>query len=391
MQVVSISMKPSSYAGVTSFIHSKQVVNSDVLLTKGMTEEMHKDVMDSMYTRRKRLTDENPSVASNVGNTTMDTVNPLDPGPWMIRNSLIILKKWSMDTILCKEELTRILVWVKIHDVPIQVFSEDSFSITTSQIGKPIMLDYYTTSMCIESWGISSFSYCLIEINADDVLKESLTIGVPLIEGTAFTIETVSIEYEWKPPRCDLCKIFGYVQYHCLKKVSITPAVVTFTVATPTVENTNDGFQTKGKNKKKQGKSKSTNGVQFSGHSIKQSVRYEPKATTSAPKKGATNVGNASKSSSMLKTTTTSTMQGNIPMSNPYFALDDESDEEVENVYDESADLFQSKKTDGSSFNISVLIYFTGKIKGLDNVQKLNTPYPWDWIRRIESLERQTR
>nr|GEY52669.1 putative reverse transcriptase domain-containing protein [Tanacetum cinerariifolium] len=35
VQAVSISMKPSSYAGVTSFIHSKQVVNSDVLLTKG--------------------------------------------------------------------------------------------------------------------------------------------------------------------------------------------------------------------------------------------------------------------------------------------------------------------------------------------------------------------
>nr|GEY84069.1 zinc knuckle CX2CX4HX4C [Tanacetum cinerariifolium] len=49
----------------------------------------------------------------------------LEGGPWLIRNSLIILKKWSMDTRLLKEELTRIPIWVLLHDVPIQVFEED--------------------------------------------------------------------------------------------------------------------------------------------------------------------------------------------------------------------------------------------------------------------------
>ncbi|GJZ31773.1 hypothetical protein Tco_0576820 [Tanacetum coccineum] len=41
----------------------------------GMTEERCKDVMDSMYITWKRLTEENLSVASSVGNTTMDTSN----------------------------------------------------------------------------------------------------------------------------------------------------------------------------------------------------------------------------------------------------------------------------------------------------------------------------
>ncbi|GJX00859.1 hypothetical protein Tco_0184772 [Tanacetum coccineum] len=77
--------------------------------------------------------------------------------------------------------------------------------------------------------------------------------------------------------------------------------------------------------------------------------RYEPKATTNAPKKGATNVGNASKSSSMLKSSVTSTKKGNITMSNSYSALNDESDEDVENVYNESDNLFQSTRIIGSS------------------------------------------
>ncbi|GKD05028.1 NB-ARC domains-containing protein [Tanacetum coccineum] len=69
---------------------------------------------------------------------------------------------------------------------------------------------------------------------------------------------------------------------------------------------------------KKKGKSKSTNGGQFGGYPVKQTVKYEPKTTTSASKKGTTNVGNASKSSTMLKTTVTSTMHDNIHVSNPY-------------------------------------------------------------------------
>ncbi|GJR72483.1 zinc knuckle CX2CX4HX4C containing protein [Tanacetum coccineum] len=120
--------------------------------------------------------------------------------------------------------------------------SKDGLSIIASQIGMPIMLDSYTSSICIESWGESSFARCLIEINAGDVLKESLTMGVPLIEDSGFTIETVNTEYEWKPPRCDLCKIFGHVQDHCPKKVSITSFVDNLIV-----EKINDGFQTVGR------------------------------------------------------------------------------------------------------------------------------------------------
>nr|GEX44037.1 hypothetical protein [Tanacetum cinerariifolium] len=152
-------------------------------------------------------------------------------------------------------------------------------------------------------------------------------MGVPLIKGMGFIIEIVTIEYEWKPPRCDLCKISSHVQGHCLKKVSKTPSVVTSNVATLIVEKTNNGFQTVGKNKKKKGKSKSTNDCLFGGQPVKKTIRYEPKATTSVPKKGTTNVGNASKLSTMLKTTVTSTMNDNILVSNPYYALDEESEE----------------------------------------------------------------
>ncbi|GJW17293.1 UDP-glycosyltransferase 76G1-like protein [Tanacetum coccineum] len=213
------------------------------------------------------------------------------------------------------------------------------------------MLDSYTSSMCKDSWGRSSFARCLIEVNSEADLVDSVTIGIPSLTGDDFTKETIRVEYEWRPPRCDECKIFGHVHDHCPKKMVNPPIVTTSNVVAPTVEKSNDGFQTVGKKKKRKGKSKSTNGGQFTGPSVKQTVRYEPKATTIAPKKGATNVSNPSKSSSMLKTADTSPKNDNFTTSNSFSALNDEEedDEEVENVYDESTNLVPNTNTAGSS------------------------------------------
>ncbi|GJT11831.1 zinc knuckle CX2CX4HX4C containing protein [Tanacetum coccineum] len=182
-------------------------------------------------------------------------------------------------------------------------------------------------------------------------LVNVVTIGVPSLTEDDFTKETIHVEYEWRPPRCDLCKIFGHVYDDFPKRVASPLIVITSNVITPTVEKSNDGFQTVGKNKKRKGKSKSTNGGQFVGPSVKPNVRYEPKAITSAPKKGATNVGNASKSSTMSKTIGTSSKNDNIITSNSYSALNEEKDEEedVKNVYDETDNLFPNTKIEGSS------------------------------------------
>ncbi|GKA43955.1 hypothetical protein Tco_0736679 [Tanacetum coccineum] len=115
-----------------------------------------------------------------------------------------------------------------------------------------------------------------------------------------------------------------------IETVSIHPIV-----DTPIIEKTNDGFQMVGK---KKGKSKSTNGGQFGGHLFKQDVRYELKATAGVPKKGAT------KNNLPFKAIVPPTKECNISMSNSYAALDYESEEEVENVYDESANLLNSTK-----------------------------------------------
>ena len=163
----------------------------------------------------------------------------------MIRNVPIILKPWTLNTNLLKEDLTNVPVWVKFHDVPLAMFFDDGLSLLATLIGTPKRLDAFASQMCKESWGRSSFARCMIEVKSDEVLKDSLIVEIPLLDGTGSTIEKVRVEYEWKPPRCDTCKLFGQTLTDCPKFVT-PPTKPTLSVTV------NDGF--KPVNNKKKGK-----------------------------------------------------------------------------------------------------------------------------------------
>nr|GEU56164.1 hypothetical protein [Tanacetum cinerariifolium] len=90
----------------------------------------------------------------------------LKNGPYMIQNVPITLKKWSPDVNVTKEELVKVTVWVKLHYNPMVPSSSDRLSMIAIKLGKPIMLDSYTSSMCMDSWGYGSFTRTLIELGA---------------------------------------------------------------------------------------------------------------------------------------------------------------------------------------------------------------------------------
>ncbi|GKA94634.1 ATPase, F1/V1/A1 complex, alpha/beta subunit [Tanacetum coccineum] len=77
----------------------------------------------------------------------------LENGTWFIRNNLLILKKWNPDENLLKEDVSIVLVWVKLHCVPVAAFGEDGLSVIATKLGTPLLLDSYTSDMCMQSWG----------------------------------------------------------------------------------------------------------------------------------------------------------------------------------------------------------------------------------------------
>ncbi|GKD59904.1 cytokinin dehydrogenase 3-like protein [Tanacetum coccineum] len=147
----------------------------------------------------------------------------LENGPWFIRNNPLILKKWHPDENLLKEDVSTVPVWVKLHGVPVTAFSEDGLSAIATKLGTPLMLDSYTSDMCMQSWGRSSYARVMVELRADVELKDNIVVAMPKITREGHYTCNVRVEYEWKPPRCSSCKVFGHVHEECTKNTGFKP------------------------------------------------------------------------------------------------------------------------------------------------------------------------
>nr|GEW59833.1 hypothetical protein [Tanacetum cinerariifolium] len=107
-----------------------------------------------------------PVVANYVRNTWgLDAM--LENGLWFIRNNPLIMKKWHPDENLLKKDVSTVSVWVKLHGVPVTAFSEDDLSDIATKPGTLLMLNSYTSDMCMQSLGRLSYARAMIELRAD--------------------------------------------------------------------------------------------------------------------------------------------------------------------------------------------------------------------------------
>ncbi|XP_021979840.1 uncharacterized protein LOC110875959 [Helianthus annuus] len=145
-------------------------------------------------------------------------MNVLKDGPWIIKSQPLFLNTWTPTTKLEKKEVKKVQVWVKIHEVPIAAYTEDGLSLIATTIGEPKLMDSFTTSMCTDSWGRSSYARALVEISADKEFREEITMAIPESEGEGFIKETMYVEYGWSPHRCPTCCVFGHTVEMCPKR-----------------------------------------------------------------------------------------------------------------------------------------------------------------------------
>ncbi|GJX41056.1 zinc knuckle CX2CX4HX4C containing protein [Tanacetum coccineum] len=97
--------------------------------------------------------------------------------------------------------------------------SEDGLSIIATKLGNPLMLESYTSDMCMQSLGRLSYARAMIDLRDDEELKYSIMVAMLKLISEGFNMCTVCVEYEWKPPRCLSCKVFRHVLNECPKKI----------------------------------------------------------------------------------------------------------------------------------------------------------------------------
>nr|GEY24546.1 reverse transcriptase domain-containing protein [Tanacetum cinerariifolium] len=65
----------------------------------------------------------------------------------------------------------------------------------------------------------SSYARVMIELLADEELKDTIVMAMPKIVGEEFNMCTIRVEYWWKPSRCSSCKLVGHILNECPKKI----------------------------------------------------------------------------------------------------------------------------------------------------------------------------
>nr|GEW18071.1 hypothetical protein [Tanacetum cinerariifolium] len=95
---------------------------------------------------------------------------------------------WEMasDENLLKENVSTVLVWVKLHDVPVMAFNKDGLSTIATKL-------------------------------------DNIVVAMPKITKEGHYTCYFYVEYEWKPPRCSSCKVFGHIHKECLTNIGFKP------------------------------------------------------------------------------------------------------------------------------------------------------------------------
>lgn len=122
----------------------------------------------------------------------------LNSGPWYIGQRPIFLRRYEKGIVIEKLSTVKYPLWMKIWDIPLDLFSVEGIGYIASAVGRPLCFDKATAERRID------YAKVCVEVTGGDTLPEVVEVQVE--EGYSFK---VTIEYPWKPLKCPGCKEFG--------------------------------------------------------------------------------------------------------------------------------------------------------------------------------------
>ncbi|GJY47280.1 hypothetical protein Tco_0436343 [Tanacetum coccineum] len=92
------------------------------------------------------------------------------------------------------EVVGNVLVWVKLHGILVTTFSENCLSAIANKLSTPLMLDFYTSDICMQSSGMSSYARVVIELRADIELKDTIVVAMPKLVEEGFYMCIIHVD-----------------------------------------------------------------------------------------------------------------------------------------------------------------------------------------------------
>lgn len=144
----------------------------------------------------------------------------LSAGPYFIFQRPLPLKVMPTFFDFGNKELSKIPVWVKLWNLPLELWNPQALGKILSKVGLPIHTDHLTAFK-----GSISFALALVEVDASLELTEEVRFRLPT--GKMFIQK---IKYENRRAFCTHCKMIGHRLANC-KAVPV--AKLDYTKANP--------------------------------------------------------------------------------------------------------------------------------------------------------------
>ncbi|GKB67000.1 RNA-directed DNA polymerase, eukaryota, reverse transcriptase zinc-binding domain protein [Tanacetum coccineum] len=157
----------------------------------------------------------NMSPAELRNSEGMNTI--VDQSPLMVNGKPLMVQKWSPDVCVEKGEPNKIPVWIKLFNIPLEAWSVKGISALASKLGKPLVMDDMTASMCHNGTRRSAFARVLVEIEASKGFKDIIEIQYKDKNNNVIRTKFVKVEFSWKPISCTHCNVFGHSEFRCHK------------------------------------------------------------------------------------------------------------------------------------------------------------------------------
>ncbi|KAF5193761.1 Dna polymerase iii, partial [Thalictrum thalictroides] len=117
-------------------------------------------------------------------------------------------RSWKLFVEAEMKEMKTVPIWVILKGYPMELWDRKGFSKVGSTIGVPLFVDKLTEER-------RRPAYARMCIEVDTSCKFHKDVTMVLDQKKAFTIP---VEYNWKPPRCTHCDVFGHTDKKCPSK-----------------------------------------------------------------------------------------------------------------------------------------------------------------------------
>ncbi|GAV66714.1 DUF4283 domain-containing protein [Cephalotus follicularis] len=129
----------------------------------------------------------------------------LSNGPWEVWGAYLALRRWEEGMSLSKDSFSTIPVWVKLANVPSELWTKQGLSYVANALGVPLCMDAATTA-----GNRLSFARVCIEMKASSNFPTSYKV-----RRRNGTLVEVLVQYAWKPSPCSECKVFDHSSKQC--------------------------------------------------------------------------------------------------------------------------------------------------------------------------------